>query len=300
MSRLYVVATPIGNLQDISPRALQILKSCALIAAEDTRVTRALLNHFDIDTRLTSSHQHNEEHRAAPLVERMLTEDIDVAVVTDAGTPCISDPGSILVREAAQAGIEVLAVPGPTAMASALSVSGFDTRAFAFYGFLPRQNKELRERLLEIARCGVPISVVHESPHRVIDLMRAVCDMLPGCRVSASCDLTKLHEKTIRGTAGEVLAMLLGNEKAEKGEYCLVLDLHDVRLPEEAPRSSASLAARLLEAMLRGDDLRSAGEKLMAQGERRNDVYRARTQVQRFLEELIDDDAEDDSDERDD
>ena len=111
MPRLYVVATPIGNLSDISPRALETLKNCALIAAEDTRVTRALLNHFGIDTPCVSNHQHNEENRAAPLIERMLAEDIDVAVVTDAGTPCISDPGSVLVHEAAQAGIEVLAVP---------------------------------------------------------------------------------------------------------------------------------------------------------------------------------------------
>lgn len=156
MPRLYVVATPIGNLSDISPRALETLKNCALIAAEDTRVTRALLNHFGIDTPCVSNHQHNEENRAAPLIERMLAEDIDVAVVTDAGTPCISDPGNVLVHEAAQAGIEVLAVPGATAMASALSVSGFDTREFAFYGFLPRQKKDLEEKLLSIARSGVP------------------------------------------------------------------------------------------------------------------------------------------------
>ena len=138
MPRLFVVATPIGNLSDMSPRALEVLRSADLIAAEDTRVTRALLNHFGIDTPTVSNHQHNEAHRASPLVERMLAEDLTVAVVTDAGTPCISDPGSVLVREAAGAGVEVLAVPGPTAMASALSVSGFDTREFAFYGFPAR------------------------------------------------------------------------------------------------------------------------------------------------------------------
>ena len=139
MPRLFIVATPIGNLSDISARALQTLRDCDLIAAEDTRVTRALLNHFEINTPCVSNHQHNEENRAAPIVARMLEEDLDVALVTDAGTPCISDPGSFLAKEAAAAGIEVLAVPGPTAVASALSVSGFDTREFAFYGFLPRQ-----------------------------------------------------------------------------------------------------------------------------------------------------------------
>ena len=292
MPRLYVVATPIGNLSDISSRALETLKNCALIAAEDTRVTRALLNHFGIDTPCVSNHQHNEENRAAPLIERMLAEDIDVAVVTDAGTPCISDPGSVLVHEAAQAGIEVLAVPGATAMASALSVSGFDTREFAFYGFLPRQKKELEEKLLSIAHSGVPIAVAHESPHRVIDLVRVIAATLPGCRISASCDLTKLYEKTIRGTADEVLAMLLANEKAEKGEYCLVLDLHDVHLAEQQAAPNASLEARIFELMFSGKDMREAGDVLMAQGEKRNDVYRARTAVQRFLESLYEDNEE--------
>ena len=293
MPRLYVVATPIGNLSDISPRALETLKGCDLIAAEDTRVTRALLNHFSIDTPCVSNHQHNEEHRAASLPQRMIDEDLTVAVVTDAGTPAISDPGSVLVREAAALGIEVLAVPGPTAMASALSVSGFDTREFAFYGFLPRQKKELCDKLTAMKQSGVPIAVVHESPHRVIDLVRAVTETLPGCRISASCDLTKLYEKTIRGTAEEVLEQLLANEKAEKGEYCLVLDMSGVTLdvPQAAP--DASLEAQLFEALMEGCDWREAGERLTARGAKRNDVYRARTAVQRFLEEMTGEDETD-------
>lgn len=268
----------------------QTLRDCDLIAAEDTRVTRALLNHFEINTPCVSNHQHNEENRAAPIVARMLEEDLDVALVTDAGTPCISDPGSFLAKEAAAAGIEVLAVPGPTAMASALSVSGFDTREFAFYGFLPRQKRELSEKLLQIARTGVSIAVAHESPHRVIDLVSVICETLPGCRISASCDLTKLHEKTIRGTAEEVLAMLRANEKAEKGEYCLVLDLHDVHVEERKAACDTSLEARIFELLMAGRDMREAGDALMQQGEKRNDVYRARTAVQKFLEELWEDD----------
>ena len=287
MPRLFVVATPIGNLSDMSPRALEVLRSADLIAAEDTRVTRALLNHFGIDTPTVSNHQHNEAHRASPLVERMLAEDLTVAVVTDAGTPCISDPGSVLVREAAGAGVEVLAVPGPTAMASALSVSGFDTREFAFYGFLPRGGKELREKLLAMRRSGVPVAVVHESPHRVIDLVEEIARTLPGCRVSASCDLTKLYEKTIRGDAQDVLAMLRANEKAEKGEYCLVLDMSGVADAAQEPISQASLEAQLFEELLCGSDLRAAGERLMERGAKRNEVYRARTNVQRFLEDMI-------------
>ncbi len=288
MPRLYVVATPIGNLGDMSPRAIETLKSVDLIAAEDTRVTRALLNHFGIDTPCVSNHQHNEEHRAASLPERMMAEGLSVAVVTDAGTPCISDPGSVLAREAAAAGIEVLAVSGPTAMASALSVSGFDVREFAFYGFLPRGKKELREKLLAMHASGVPVGVVHESPHRVIDLVRTIAETLPGCRISASCDLTKLYEKTIRGDADEVLAMLEGNEKAEKGEYCLVLDMSAVEMEEKEAESSASLEAQLFEELLCGSDLRQAAELLMERGHRRNDVYRAKTAVQRYFDDMID------------
>lgn len=287
MPRLYVVATPIGNLSDMTPRAIETLKAVDLIAAEDTRVTRALLNHFGIDTPCVSNHQHNEEQRASSLPQRMIDEDLSVAVVTDAGTPCISDPGSVLVREAAALGVEVLAVPGPTAMASTLSVSGFDTREFAFYGFLPRQKKELHEKLLAMKRSGVPIGVVHESPHRVIELVRVIAETLPGCRISASCDLTKLYEKTIRGTAEEVLDMLEANAKAEKGEYCLALDMSGVELPEQEAASSASLEAQLFEELLCGSDLRQAAQLLTERGNKRNDVYRARTNVQRFLQDLM-------------
>jgi len=287
MPRLYVVATPIGNLSDMTPRAIETLKNVDLIAAEDTRVTRALLNHFDIDTPTISNHQHNEEMRASSLPQRMIDEDLSVAVVTDAGTPCISDPGCVLVREAAAMGIEVLAVPGPTAMASALSVSGFDTREFAFYGFLPRQKKELKEKLLSMKRSGVPVGVVHESPHRVIELVRVIAETLPGCCISASCDLTKLYEKTIRGTAEEVLDMLESNAKAEKGEYCLVLDMSHVELAEQETASSASLEAQIFEELLCGADLRQAAERLMERGAKRNEIYKAKTNVQRYLEDLM-------------
>lgn len=286
MPKLYVVATPIGNLSDMTPRAIETLKSCALIAAEDTRVTGALCAHFDIHTRLVSSHRHNEEQKAPAIVEQMLAEDIDVAVVTDAGTPCISDPGWALVREAAEAGVEVLCVPGPTAMAGALSVSGFDTREFAFYGFLPRGGKELKEKLIAIARSGVPAVVVHESPHRVTALCETVAQTLPGARICACCDLTKKFEKTIRGTAEEVAQALRENPKTEKGEYCLVLDLSEVALPQAVQASGASLEARILEAMLEGMPLRAASSLLMEQGEKRNDVYRASTRVKTFLSEI--------------
>ena len=158
---------------------------------------------------------------------------------------------------------------------------------------------ELTQKLLAMKRSGVPIGVVHESPHRVIELVRTICETLPGCRISASCDLTKLHEKTIRGTAEEVLALLEANEKAEKGEYCLVLDMSGVALEAQEEKSAASLEAQLFEEMLSGFDLRQAALTLTERGHKRNDVYRARTNVQRFIDDLVSDYTleEDDSDE---
>lgn len=275
MPTLYVVATPIGNLSDITPRAIETLKSVQLIAAEDTRVTQRLLSAFDIHTPLTSCHEHNQRGKAAQIVRRMLTDNIDVAVTTDAGTPCISDPGSLLVAEAVANRIEVIAIPGPTAMASALSVSGFEISEFTFYGFLPRQKAELTQKLTDMARCS-RLAVVHESPHRVVDLLRTVLAALPNTRVSASCDLTKKYEKTLRGTVAEVLALLECNPKAEKGEYCLVFawDERDIPAPPP-PQSELCLEAQLFDGLARGLSMRESMEELISQGARKNAVYAA-------------------------
>lgn len=285
MPTLYVVATPIGNLGDMTPRAIETLKNVSLIAAEDTRVTQKLLSAFDIHTPLTSCHEHNERSKAAQIVEKMLAENIDVAVTTDAGTPCISDPGSILTAEAVKAGIEVLAIPGPTAMASALSVSGFDMTEFTFYGFLPRQKNELKEKLLDMARHS-KLAVVHESPHRVADLLKAVKEVLPGTLVSASCDLTKKYEKTVRGTVSDVLADIEANPKAEKGEYCIVFKWAEADIPQpEAAKSELSLEAQLFDGLVRGLTLREATEELIAKGERKNAVKSASLNVKNMLAE---------------
>ena len=284
MPTLYVVATPIGNLGDMTPRAIETLKSVSLIAAEDTRVTQKLLNAFDIHTPLTSCHEHNERGKAAQIVERMLTEGIDVAVTTDAGTPCISDPGSILTAEAIKAGIEVLAVPGPTAMASALSVSGLDVTEFTFFGFLPRQKNELKEKLLDMARRS-KVGVVHESPHRIVDLLQVVQEVLPNTLVSASCDLTKKYEKTIRGTVSSVLADLEANPKAEKGEYCIAFQWAAEDIPQpEAARSELSLEAQLFDGLVRGLSMREAVDELVARGERKNAVKAASLNVKNMME----------------
>lgn len=285
MPTLYVVATPIGNLGDMSPRAIETLRAVQLIAAEDTRVTMKLLNAFDISTPLTSCHEHNERSKAAQIAQRMLAENIDVAVTTDAGTPCISDPGSVLVREAAQRGIPVAAVSGPTAMASALSVSGMDISEFTFYGFLPRQKNELREKLTDMARRS-KIAVVHESPHRVVELLQQVQAVLPHTFVSASCDLTKKFEQTLRGPVEQVLRLLEENPKADKGEYCLCLRWAEEDIPApETVREDISLEARLFDGLIRGLSLRESSDELIAQGERKNAVKAAALRVKERLGE---------------
>lgn len=281
---LYVVATPIGNLGDMSPRAVEVLKSVALIAAEDTRMTMKLTQRFGIETPLTSCHRHNEQGKAEGIVRRMLEEGIDVAVVTDAGTPAISDPGTILVRQAAEAGIEVVAVPGPSAMAAAMSVSGIDVTEFTFLGFLPREKKDLQAALRSAAQ-RTQAGIVHESPYRVLDFMRVLADTLPQAYVSVSCDLSKLHELTLRGPVAEVLARMEANEKTEKGEYCIVIDFRAVPREEPKAENTLCLEARLLELLLQGADMRGASRRLVEEGEKKNAVYAAALRLKGMLRE---------------
>ena len=281
---LYVVATPIGNLGDMSPRAVEVLKSVALIAAEDTRMTMKLTQRFGIETPLTSCHRHNEQGKAEGIVRRMLEEGIDVAVVTDAGTPAISDPGTILVRQVAEAGIEVVAVPGPSAMAAAMSVSGIDVTEFTFLGFLPREKKDLQAALRSAAQ-RTQAGIVHESPYRVLDFMRVLADTLPQAYVSVSCDLSKLHELTLRGPVAEVLARMEANDKTEKGEYCIVIDFRAVPREEPKAESTLCLEARLLDLLLQGADMLDASRRLVEEGEKKNAVYAAALRLKGMLRE---------------
>ncbi len=292
MSRLFVVATPIGNLGDMSPRALRLLREAALILAEDTRVTRKLLTAFDIHTPLLSSHAHNEEAVGEDVVTRMLTDNIDVALVTDAGTPGISDPGSRVVRQAAQAGIQVIPVPGPSAMAAALSVSGFDEPEFTFFGFLPREGKELRRKLKSMAG-AIRLAVMYESPHRVTELLDAIAAVFPDAPLSLSREITKVHEQTLRGTAGAVKALLLADEKQLRGEFCLVLNLSGTVAPAAQPDEAIPLESRLLQSLLSGKTLRDAQDELIRMGERRNAVYTAALSFRKAAQRLLS--AEDDA-----
>ena len=275
MAVLYVVATPIGNLQDLSPRGAETLRNTDLIIAEDTRVTMKLCQVFGLKAPLVSCHRHSEDSKAPGLARKILEEDLSAALVTDAGTPCISDPGSEVVKACADAGIPVIPVPGCCAGIAAVSISGYDAREFAFYGFLPREKKDIRAKLEEIAR-GPKVAVVHESPFRITTLAEVVAETLPGAQLTVCCDLTKLHEKTLRGTPEEVLRELKANEKTEKGEYCVVLDLHGVSIPgPETEAAEWPAEAKLIEEMKRGLSLREAQEALIAKGEKKNAVKQA-------------------------
>ncbi len=287
MSKLYVVGTPIGNLSDLSPRLRWAFENCDLVAAEDTRVTLKLLSHLGISKPMISYHQHNEEGRAAELVERMLKEDLIVALACDAGTPAISDPGYKLVQAAWEAGIEVQPISGPSAVTSALSISGFDTREFAFYGFLPRSKKELDEKLRDILKKRIGVGVIYESPHRIVHLVERIGEVLPGAQLVVCCDLTKLHEKTLRGSVQYVLEELKQNPKTNKGEYCVVLNLATVPKTEEGPAlPSVDVDQQILGYVFEGSSLNEAAQRALDAGIPRNQVYQAKLSVKQFLEKV--------------
>ena len=216
---MYLVATPIGNLEDITQRALRVLREVQVIAAEDTRRTRRLLDHFGLATPVVSLFEHNERARIPALLER-LARGGSVAVVTDAGSPGISDPGYPLVRAAAAAGLKVESIPGASAVIAALQVSGLPTDAFVFVGFLPPRGAARRRRLEELSQRRETV-VAFESPHR-IDACLADLEGVWGERpVVLARELTKLHEQILRGTAREVRAALGAGER--RGEMVLVL-----------------------------------------------------------------------------
>jgi 16S rRNA (cytidine1402-2'-O)-methyltransferase len=216
---LYVVATPIGNLEDISLRALRILKEVDLIAAEDTRHTRNLLTHYDIRTALTSYHEHNEKTQAAKLVEKLRRGE-NIALVSDAGTPAISDPGYRLVVEALRAGLQVVPLPGPSAVAAVLSASGLPTDRFVFEGFLPAKKQE-RETRLKSLRAESRTVVFYEAPHRLQESLSDMLHLLGDREIVVAREVSKIHEEYLRGTIAEVISQL--GERDVKGEITVVV-----------------------------------------------------------------------------
>ncbi|WP_394821973.1 16S rRNA (cytidine(1402)-2'-O)-methyltransferase [Pendulispora albinea] len=266
--RLYIVATPIGNLEDITARALRILGACPRIAAEDTRRTRALLTHFGIAPRsLESLHAHSNDREIARLVDA-LTAGEDVAFVTDAGTPLISDPGDALVRAATFAGITVIPVPGPSAVLAALMASGLVGGAFRFLGFLPRDGSARREALAKV--CDTPETVVlFEAPNRTAVTLRELADATPDRAACIARELTKLHEEMVRGTLRELASL----EREWMGEVVLVLGPHEVAARAESI-DDAAIDERIDVALAQGEHSRAIAERLAAwSGRPKREMY---------------------------
>lgn len=245
MPSLYIVSTPIGNLGDLSHRAVEVLREVDVILAEDTRRTGVLLRHFGIEGRLISAHEHNESARAR-LVAELLGEGKDVALVSDAGTPLLSDPGARLVRSAIDAGFEVVPIPGASALLAALVASGLSADRFTFYGFIPRKGGSRDSLLREIAASPFT-SVMYEAPQRVAKLLEDLRDAAgPDRHVVVARELTKLHEEVYRASLAEAVQRF--EEQSPRGEFVVLLE---GKQPSEQDREDEGAAARTLaEALL--------------------------------------------------
>jgi 16S rRNA (cytidine1402-2'-O)-methyltransferase len=244
---LYLVATPIGNLEDITLRAIRVLKQADLIACEDTRQTQKLLNHYGIDTPTISYHEHNEAARAAELVEK-LARGSRIAVVSDAGMPGISDPGFRLVSLAVERGLPVIPIPGPAAFLSAVVASGLPSEAFSFRGFLSPKSAA-RRRELEQARNSTQTEIFYEAPHRILAALEDVLAVLgPQRRIVVARELTKIHEEFLRGTTAEVLDIVKSRGEM-KGEMVLMIGPAD-----ESERLAPTISIRDRVAQLMRED----------------------------------------------
>ena len=234
--RLYLVATPIGNLEDVTYRAVRVLGEVDAIACEDTRQTRKLLDHYSIQKPLVSYHEHNEPERAAELASRMLAGD-SIALVSDAGVPLVSDPGYRLVRAAIDAGVPIHPIPGPSAALAALSASGLPTDSFRFGGFLPFKPLQ-RGKALEAIRDEQATAIFYEAPHRILEALQAIDETLGDRPVVVARELTKLHEEFLRGTACEVHDVLAARDSI-KGEFTILIGKATAPEPDDTPLEEA-------------------------------------------------------------
>ena len=278
--KLYLVATPIGNLEDMTMRAVRILKEADLIAAEDTRNSIRLLNHFDIHTPMTSYHEYNRIEKAHELIAKM-QEGKSVALITDAGTPGISDPGEDLVRLCLEAGVEVTSLPGACACVTALTISGLPTRRFCFEAFLPSDKKE-RRAVLEELKEETRTSIIYEAPHHLALTLRELADALGERRITICRELTKIHEQAWQTTLPEAAAYY--EEHEGRGEYVLVIEgLSRKSLKEREIRSWETLTIEEHVSLYtsQGMDRRDAMKTVAKdRGISKRDVYKALVETQ--------------------
>ena len=264
---LYLVATPIGNLEDITFRAVRILREeVQLIACEDTRQTQKLLEHYNIRKPLVSYHEHNEAARVIEILETLERGD-SVAIVSDAGTPLVSDPGYRVVQAAIGRGLSVVPIPGPSAALAALAGSGLPTDEFLFIGFLPQKETARRTKLTEIA--GYPgVVIAYESPHRIMETLAEASEILEGRSLVLARELTKLYEEFVRGTAADIRAHLIKNQPA-RGEMTLVIGKSELREPDLD--AAAEIARLQQEGVPRMDAIKAVAKRM---GLPKREVYR--------------------------
>lgn len=275
---LYIVPTPLGNLEDITLRALRILREVSLIAAEDTRITRRLLDHYAITTPLTAYHEHNKITKLDPIFAAL--EQGDVALVSDAGTPGISDPGYELIRAALDRAITVVALPGPAAAITALVASGLPTDSFIYVGFLPRKDKALRD-FLHTLQPEQRTIIAYESPNRLVNALRAIGDVLGNRPIAVGRELTKYYEEVKRGPVSTVLAHF--QQTDPRGEITLVIGGAPPQPPVEwdADQIRAALISRLAQ----GDSRKEAAKAVAAEaGWDRRELYRLSLDLETHLE----------------
>ena len=273
---LYIVSTPLGNLQDMSLRAVDILKQVDRIAAEDTRHSFTLLQHFAIKTPMISLHEYNERERVAQLLER-LTQGESIALISDAGTPLISDPGYILVREARAAGIKVVPIPGPCAAIAALSVAGLATDRFVFEGFLPTKSKLRKERLAILSK-ETRTMIIYEAPHRIVDLLRDLEQQWGGQRKGVIArELTKIYETIYSGTFTEILQWLESDENQQRGEMVVIVEGAQETAAIEKTISTDHVLSTLLASLPLKQAVEIAAE---ITGQRKNELYKCALNTQ--------------------
>ncbi len=265
---LFIVATPIGNLEDISARALRTLREADRIACEDTRHTRKLLDHYGIDRPMVSFHEHNEKDRTAELIERIRGGE-QIALVSDAGTPLISDPGYRIVEAATREGIQVVTIPGPSAVIAALAASGLTTDSFYFGGFLPVKQGQRRRALETLGELDC-VLIWYEAPHRLVEALEDVAYVLPEREVVVARELTKMHEEFARGTAADLAADFRGRT-AVKGEITLLIGKPADRGVTEAEEAPAVFRRHLAMGLSRMDAMKATAREC---GLSKREVYK--------------------------
>ncbi len=285
MGNLYIVATPIGNLGDISKRAIETLNKVDLILCEDTRTSSHLLNFYEIKTKLMSYHKFNEEKRSEQMIT-FLKEGKDVALISDAGTPCISDPGSILVRDAIKNEIEVFSIPGSSALLTALTLSGLTLNNFAFYGFLERRNSFQKKELLQIKNNDLETIVIYESPKRIKETLQNILEVLDNPYIIVLNDLTKKFEKKYYGLTKDVITELTSNPSSELGEYVIVISKNKKIKKEE--KNNLSLEALLIDKVFKEKcSMKEAINKLALETKNiysKKEIYAASLNIKNFFE----------------